>query len=261
MNETKPKSLTSFGVILGISLIVTAIIVGWVVYYVKTYDNAIITVTGVAQKTVKSDVVKWRGTFLRQTGPAENDLKTGSAQMTSDLNAILAYFTSNGIATSAITIDPLSVDPQYQTANGVMSAKFYGGGIGGTLTGYSLSQNVLVESDNVDGITKLAQDAPQYLVGKGIVFSAQAPEYYIKNETLDSLRQEMLQSALSDARARAEAITEGVGATVGNLRSSSIGVTQITPVNSTIVSDYGAYDTSSAEKLLTYLVHTTFTLK
>ncbi len=261
MNENKPRSLVPFGIILGLSLMLTAVIVSWVVYYVKTYNNAVVTVTGVSQKTVKSDVVKWRGTFLRHTGPAESDLKTGSAQMTSDLNTILAYFTSNGIATSSITVNPLSVDPQYQTANGVMSAKFYGGGLGGTLTGYDLSQSILVESDNVDGLTTLAHDAPQFLVGKGIIFSAQSPEYYLKNETLDSLRRGMLQSALSDARDRAKAITEGVGATVGNLRSSSIGVTQITPVNSTLVSDYGAYDTSSVEKLLTYLVHATFALR
>lgn len=260
MNENK-KSLVPFGIILGGSLIIVSIIVGYVIYYVKTYDNAVITVTGVAQKEVKSDVVKWRSNFSRQIGPASSDLESGSAQMKNDLNAILSYFTSNGVATSDVSMDPMSVDPIYETANGTYSGKFYGGGVGGTLTGYNLTQSILVESDNVDGITKLAQDAPQYLIGKGIVFSSQNPEYYIKNSTLDSLRSQMLSDALGNAKSRADSITEGVGASVGNLRSSSIGVTQITPVNSTEVSDYGTYDTTSIQKLLTYLVHTTFTLK
>jgi hypothetical protein len=113
----------------------------------------------------------------------------------------------------------------------------------------------------VDGVTKLAQDASQYFVSQGMVFTSQNPEYYISNATLDGIRSDMLAEALSDAKARAQSITEGVGASVGNLRSSSIGVTQITPVNSTQVSDYGYYDTTSIEKLITYLVHATFTMK
>ncbi len=258
MNENK-KSLVPFGIIMGVSLVVVSIIVGYVIYYVKTYDNAVITVTGVATKEIKSDDAKWRSSFSDQTGAATADLQKGSADMQNELQTILAYFASNGIATSSITVNPLEVDPMYQTQNGIMSGKYYGAG--GTLVGYSLTQSLLVESGNVDEITKLAQDAPQYLIGKGIVFSSQAPEYYITNSTLDSIRQEMLQKALADAKTRAEAITEGVGASVGNLRSSSIGVTQITPVNSTQISDYGAYDTTTADKLITYLVHTTFTLR
>ena len=246
---------------MGLSLIIVAVIVSYVIYYVKTYNNAVITVTGVATKEVKSDDVKWQSNFSEQTGATTADLQKGSADMQSNLNIILAYFASNGVATSAITIDPLEVDPMYQTQNGIMSGKYYGGGVGGTLTGYNLTQNINIESGNVDAITKLAGDAPQYLIGKGIVFSSQNPAYYITNATLDSIRQQMLQNALADAKTRAEAITEGVGASVGNLRSSSIGVTQITPVNSTQISDYGAYDTTTADKLITYLVHTTFTLK
>jgi hypothetical protein len=260
MNENK-KYLVPFGIILGISLIIVSIIIGYVIYYTKTYDNTVITVTGVATKEIKSDVVDWQSNFLENIGPATTDLKKGSTDMENNLNIILSYFALNGVATSEITIDPLNVNPVYQTQNGIMSGKSYGGEISGTLTGYSLTQNILIESDNVDEITKLAQNAPKDLINKGIIFSSQNPAYYIKNSTLDSLRQQMLKDALSDAKIRAQAISEGVGGTVGNLRSSSIGVTQITPVNSTEISDYGTYDTTSIQKLLTYLVHTTFTLR
>ncbi len=255
------KSLVPFGIVLGVSFVIVAIIVGYLIYYVKTYDNAIITVTGVATKEIASDDVKWQNSFSEQTGSATADLQKGSTDMQNNLNTILSYFTSNGIATSEITVNPLNVDPMYQTQNGVVSGKYYGGVASGALTGYNLTQNITIESGNVNQITKLAQDAPQYLIGKGIVFSSQNPQYYIKNGTLDSLRQQMLADALTNAKKRATAITEGVGSSVGNLRSSSIGVTQITPVNSTEISDYGAYDTTSVEKLLTYLVRTTFTLK
>ncbi len=260
MNETKERPpLITVSIILGASLIIVALIVGYVIDYVKTYDNTVITVTGVATKQVKSDVVKWQSEFSEQTGPTTADLQQGSAAMQGDLNTILAYFAANGVASSDITIDPLSIDPMYQTPNGVYSGKY--GGVGGTLSSYNLTQDVHIESGDVDGVTALAQSSTQYFAGKGIVFSADNPQYYLKTGTLDSLRSQMLSDALADAKARAESITQGVGAGVGNLRSSSVGVTQITPVNSTEISDSGAYDTTSIEKLLTYLVHATFTLK
>lgn len=259
MEERKTGQLLWMGVVLGASMIVVALIVGYVIDYVKTYDNTVITVTGVATKQVKSDDVKWQSEFTEQTGPTTADLQQGSAKMQSDLQTILSYFETSGVATSDITVDPLSIDPMYQTPNGVYSGKY--GGVGGTLVSYNLTQDVHIESGDVDGVTALAQKAPQYFAGKGIVFSTNNPEYYLSNGLLDSIRNEMLGEALADAKSRAQAITEGVGASVGNLRSSSVGVTQITPVNSTEASDMGTYDTTSVEKLITYLVHTTFTLK
>ncbi|MDE2099451.1 MAG: SIMPL domain-containing protein [Patescibacteria group bacterium] len=259
-DTTKSKPLIAFGAILGISLIVTAIIVSWVVYYVKTYNNAVITVTGVAEKQVTSDVVKWHATIARQTGSTSADLKQGSAEMQSDLSALLSYFGTNGVTSSEITVDPLSVTPMYQSQYGVYPGKV-GYSSGDTLAGYSLSQNILIQSGNVSGVTALAQKAPQYFLNKGIVFSSQPLEYYLSNILLDSIRQQMLAEALANAKDRANAITNGVGASVGNLRSSSVGVTQVTPVNSTEISGSGYYDTTSIDKLVTYLVHTTFTMR
>ncbi|MCL5006786.1 MAG: SIMPL domain-containing protein [Patescibacteria group bacterium] len=257
---TKSRPLIVFGSILGISLVVTAMIVSWVIYYVKTYDNSVITVTGVAEKQVTSNVVKWHATIVRQTGPSASDLKQGSSEMQNDLNTLLSYFETNGVTSSEITADPLSVAPIYQSQYGVYPGKI-GYSSGDTLAGYSLSQNILIQSSNVNGITALAQKAPQYFLNKGIVFSSQPLEYYLSNSLLDSIRQQMLAEALANAKDRAEAITNGVGAGVGNLRSSSVGVTQITPVNSTEISSAGYYDTASLEKLVTYLVHTTFTMR
>lgn len=257
---TKSRPLVVFGTILGISLIITAIIVSWVVYYVKTYNNAVITVTGVAEKQVSSDVVKWHATITRQIGPTSSDLKQGSAGMQSDMNTLLAYFNANGVTSSDISADPLNVTPMYQSQYGVYPGKI-GYSSGDTLAGYSLSQNILIQSNDVNGATALAQKAPQYFLDKGIIFSSQPLEYYLSNNLLDSIRQQMLAAALSNAKDRAEAITNGVGASVGNLRSSSVGVTQITPVNSTEISSAGYYDTTSIDKLVTYLVHTTFTMR
>jgi hypothetical protein len=39
-----------------------------------------------------------------------------------------------------------------------------------------------------------------------------------------------------------------------------MGIFQITPVNSTNLSDYGEYDTSSIQKQITAVVHATFSV-
>lgn len=250
------RELIFLGAILGASLILASLVVGWVIYHVKTFDSSVITVTGVAQKEIKSDIVKWRSSFSLQTGPTSADLMRGSATMRSDLAEILAYVTAHGVSGSEVTVLPLSVSATYQSSNGSVGDRS-----SGRLAGYRLSQELLIESDKVDAITKLARDASQFFVGKGIVFSGQDPAYYLKNRTLDASRQQLLAEALADAKRRAEAITQGVGASVGALRSSTIGVTQITPVYSTEISNYGAYDTTTIEKLITYLVRATFTMR
>lgn len=54
-----------------------------------------------------------------------------------------------------------------------------------------------------------------------------------------------------------------VGATgdsLGKLRGVNVGVFQVTSPNSTEVSDYGVYDTSTLEKDVTAVVNVTFAL-
>jgi hypothetical protein len=60
---------------------------------------------------------------------------------------------------------------------------------------------------------------------------------------------------------RAGKIVESAGSNLGKLRSASMGVMQITPVNSTDVSDYGYYDTTSIEKQITAIVRASFAVQ
>jgi malate dehydrogenase (oxaloacetate-decarboxylating)(NADP+) len=67
-----------------------------------------------------------------------------------------------------------------------------------------------------------------------------------------------LEDAMKDAKTRAEAITKAVGGTVGAVQSVKSGVFQVTTPDSTMVSDGGAYDTSTIEKTVTSTVSVTF---
>jgi hypothetical protein len=64
-----------------------------------------------------------------------------------------------------------------------------------------------------------------------------------------------------NAEERTETIVEGIGGDLGAVRSARLGAYQVTPRNSTEVSDYGINDTSSREKDVTAVVSVTFAVR
>ena len=93
----------------------------------------------------------------------------------------------------------------------------------------------------------------------GIPLTAQPLQYVYTR--LPSLRPPLLAQATKDAQERARVLTAATGAHLGKLRGVDVGVFQVTSPNSTQVSDYGAYDTSTFEKDVTAVVNVTFTLR
>ena len=78
---------------------------------------------------------------------------------------------------------------------------------------------------------------------------------------LPSLRPELLATATKDAQRRGRVLVESTGGHLGKLRNVDVGVFQVTSPNSTDVSDYGEYDTSTIQKDVTAVVDVTFALK
>ena len=71
----------------------------------------------------------------------------------------------------------------------------------------------------------------------------------------------VLNSIAKDARVRAEAIALQAGSEVGGLKRVNTGVFQITVPNSTKVSSWGSYDTSTIKKDITAVMGVTFAVK
>ena len=123
---------------------------------------------------------------------------------------------------------------------------------------YTLRQNVELKSLEVEKVTELSKNI-QDLIDQEILFSTQYVEYvYTK---LPELRVNLLSEAIKDAKLRAEKIAESSDKKIDVIRSASIGVAQVLPVNSVEISDYGAYDTSSIEKEVMVTVKATFSMK
>ena len=79
-------------------------------------------------------------------------------------------------------------------------------------------------------------------------------------EPIASLRPALLWQATKDAVERAKVLVGAPGGKLGKLRDVNVGVFQVTSPNSTDVSDYGVYDTSTLEKDVTAVVNVSFAL-
>lgn len=242
--------------LLGCSLIAATHLATKTYYKVKSLSN-VVSVTGSSEKVITSDTVKWTSNFSRTVPNAE--IKTGAAQMKADLEAVKAVFHAAGVTDAQITIDPMTVSAVCDNQQNVTYDKYGNQGCLNQSPNWKLQQNIRVESDKVAEVTKLAQDAVNALIDKGVLFSSQNVEYYYAK--LADLKVQMFADATKDAQARAEKIAESTGAHIGQIQSVSTGVLQVTPVNSTDFSDYGSYDTTSREKKVTSVVHASFLLQ
>jgi hypothetical protein len=258
MNQSNNKGeLVVLGLFLAAAIFGGAYVASNSFYKVKALDS-VISVTGSSQRKITSDTVKWRTSFTRTVDA--DGLKTGNDAMKSDLSLVLKFLKDNGVQDKDITVKPMDTNTLYQNDGngGGYYDKWGGGQITSKIAGYTFRQEIEVNSTEIEKITKLSQESSA-LVGQGITFSTISLEYFYSK--LSELRIEMLSEATKDAKLRAEKIAESTGAKVDSLRSASMGVFQITAPNSTDVSDYGMYDTSSIEKQITGIVRASFSLE
>jgi hypothetical protein len=180
METITNKGLSRFGMILALGLIIVAIIAAGTFYSSKSLGDTV-SVTGSSQTKIHSDMVKWRSTFSHTVDV--KSLQDGYARMKWEAGTITAYLQQNKITDDKITLSNVSIYPQYEQTN-------YGST--GKVIGYTLSQQVIVDSSDVDGITKLAKDSGT-LINQGIFFTSEPLEYYYSK--LNDLKLDMLAEA------------------------------------------------------------------
>ena len=204
-------------------------------------DNGI-TVTGSAKTTATADNVVWTlNVALSSQLVADAVRKVGA-----DVDAVSAYLTKGGIPADALTLGAVSsyANEEWQNGNNT-----------GRILSYRASRDISVRTSDVQLVYKLSQGIGS-LLQNGVNVNNYGPQYYIS--TLSDLRPQLLEDAMKDAKTRAVAITKAVGGSVGAVQSVKSGVFQVTTPDSTMVSDGGAYDTSTIEKTVTSTVSVTF---
>ena len=229
-------------VVLSGSLVISTFIGSEAIREVKQ-ANDLLVVTGSAKRPIRSDYIIVRLAVSSQDSTAQaayQNLKRQTEQ-------IKTYLQDQQVPDDAITLSSIQ--------NYAIPERTLNGRETGRILSYRLTQRIEIRSDDVERYTELAQQANE-LINQGINLVSEPPEYlYTK---LSQLRIEMVAEATKDAKARAEAIASSTGNRVGTVRSAKTGVFQITSRNSTDVSDYGIYDTSSLEKDITAVVSVKF---
>jgi hypothetical protein len=240
--ENSNKNYQVFGLILGLSIIISAGMGSFTFYKLRSMDY--ISTTGSAKKAVVSDKVKWSSYITRSI--RQSTMKDGYIKLDADLKEVKNFLASNGIPLESIDISPVFMQEVYEQ-NPSTDKK------------YNLIQNIEVQSTDVQKISDLSKNTNSLITDKGVLFSTNSLEYYYSK--LPEARVELLADAVADAKARAEQLAKAGGKTIGVMKSASSGVVQVMAPNSVEVSDYGMYDTSKINKEIMVTVKTSFEVK
>jgi hypothetical protein len=230
------------GVALALGLVMSSLIFGYFYSKSKKGDEAI-TVTGSAKRRITSDLVVW-SSGVTVEAPA---LTEAYKQLSDSIPRIKQYLLSKGIPENQMTVSSITTTAQ--------KARDSEGNETSQITGYSLQQQIEVRSNDVAKIAQVAREATE-LINQGILIESKAPQYYYTQ--IGDLKIEMLGEAAKDAKERANRIAQSTGNSIGAVRSAKMGVLQVTAADSTDVSDYGVYDTTTIEKDMTAVVNVSF---
>lgn len=248
------NNIVAFGVLISFAWVISSFVLANGLASINTHNA--ISVTGTAERMVTSDAGKWNFMLARQATPEAYGY---TAKQLKDAQVVVVkYLTSHGVDEKMITISPLTSTVVCQSQNQVM----YDGAGRQQCSGsfvYSLAQTIIVESDNVKMIKDLSLDAPNALSLLGVQVQTVSVDFFYTK--LASIRAELLEEASKNAKERANAIAKSTGNKIGGVKDASQGVFQVTQKNSTDVSDYGSYDTSTVDKKITAIVRASFEVK
>lgn len=228
--------------IIAIGLIIMAITVS-LTWKSISKANQTITVTGSAKKIIVSDLGILRGTISAQSFSARESFRILNKQKP----GLLKYLKEKGIEQDKINFFTINSYPIYEISSQGMQKN--------NIIGYVYSQRIEIQSNDVNKIKELSLEISS-LVEKGINFMVEQPEYHYSK--MAEVKIEIQANAAKDAMIRAEKIATATNSTLGSMRSARMGVLQITPRNSNMISDYGVNDLSSIEKEITAVINASF---
>lgn len=239
-----PKSAIFLGAALLLSSLTATLIISHT-WETVSASSQNIQVTGSARRVLTSDFGVLRA-YIDTENPRRLDAYRQLQEARPQLEAFLE---EQGINKDSVRFFPSTGFPLYHF------------GLNGEQLGLRAFQYQLrfeISSSNVQMIEKLAASLSS-LIERGVSSQIESVEYYYTG--LAELKIEIQAEAAKDAQERASRIAAATGRKLGPLTSARMGVLQITPRYSNVISDYGMNDASSIEKEITAVVSSTFALK
>lgn len=241
INKIERFQLLIIGLFFSLCLIISTSIVS------HTLSRSGIEVTGSAVEIVKSDLASWD---IDITTSSKSE-KQAFDQLIKNKDTVLNYLKSKGFNDTEIEVKNIVISPIFKISPDTGEAL-------NEIDHYEIVQTIRVTSNNINLIKDASLDA-QNLLNQGIDIKSNPPAYFYTK--LSELKVKLLNEASDDAKQRAKAMLKSTGNRIGAIKSAKTGVFQITPPNSTEVSDYGIYDTSTIDKKVTAVTQVTFRIR
>jgi hypothetical protein len=230
--------------IISIAAIIATIVLAIAIGNIKSEDQSINT-TGSAKKVIVSDLGILRGMLNVDAATAKESYQKLQAQKP----IVISYLKNAGFQEDSI---------EFQTVNSYANYSYNQNGQQIGISSYTTSQMLSISSRDVNKIKEVSLDISS-LVEQGVSFMVNQPEYYYTK--IGDIKIEIQAEAAKDAMTRGKRIAEATGGELGTLRRARMGVIQITPENSNMVSDQGINDVSSIRKEITAVVNADFSIK
>jgi uncharacterized protein len=236
-------------IIIALSIIITALIFSKAFMH-RNKSGDSISVTGLGSKDFVSDLIVWSGSFIKKS----TTLKEAYAELDRDREKIKNYLISKGIKNENIIFSAVDIEKEFEEEydNSGRRTK-------SVFTGYRLSQNIQIESNEVDKIEEISRQVTE-LINSGVEFYSNKPQYYYTK--LAALKIEMIAEATKDANTRAKSIAKNAESEVCRLKKADMGVFQIVAQNSAEEYSWGgSFNTSSKRKTATITVKLDYELE
>lgn len=236
--------LVIFGLTLPLSVVLSTNLARRSFEKVKLRDQTI-TVKGTAERRITSD----RSTWYANINAEAADLKTAYAELGRGRGRLVELLAKLGVKPEEYELTAPRYDALYRRDKD--------GNATNQLELYRVSQPVHLETTDVQLVKKVSQAAGE-LISEGIRISSSAPQYHYMQ--MNEMKLTMLSEASDNARKRAQSLV-GSNGKLGQLRSASQGVFQITSPLSTEVSDSGISDSDSVDKVIKAVVTLEFAIE
>ena len=202
-----------------------------------------ISVTGSAREPISANLVRWTLVVANEAETPARAARTLRGHLT-EVRSFLrgAGIPADAVSASVVTSERVVIQLSRRRK----------------LIRHRVTQQLEVRTQDIDAVEPVATRVGE-LIERGIDVSAGSLRFL--STELTQAKLDALEAATEEAHRRAEILVKGLGGKLGRMRSSSLGVYQVTPRDSTDVSDYGINDTSSRDKDVTAVVTATFAVE
>jgi uncharacterized protein len=213
---------------------------------VKQNNRESIIVTGSARYPIASNLATWHlGVSAQERTPA-----AAIGALRPEIALVESFLASGGLPAAAISEPPLGIEKVYVSVRTGLKKPAYR-----QVPAWHVSQAFTVQTGQIDLLEQVASKVGD-LLAAGTGVSVSRIEYL--STELTPAKFAALRLAVADARERATTIAQGLGAKLGDVKQTSLGVYQITARNSTDVSGYGIDNVTSRLKDVEAVVSVTF---